>query len=157
MTKEQFITFKEDLKKAIEVVKLENKWQKEWWNCGFKTREDYDKANAERWKKCGELRNSIVCRFENVKWSYEERKYIPKGTTSPVPNAEAQSTHNAYYIAKHRLTDEEAVEYMKKSLAHTLVYRNYSDEDITKVANSWYKDIKEGILAAYEKLDVKSE
>ena len=157
MTKEQFITFKEDLKKAVEIVKLENKWNKAWWNCGFNNEEEYKVASAERWKKYDELRNSIVCRFENVKWSYKEHKYIPTGTTSPVPNAELQSTHNAYYIAKHRLTDEEAVEYIKKCLAHTLSYGDTCDEYLTIYAKSWYKKIKEGIIAAYEKLNVRNE
>lgn len=155
MTKEQFITFKEDLKKAIEVVKLENKWQKEWWNCGFKTKEDYETASAERWKKCGELRNSIVCRFENVKWSYEERKYIPTGTTSPVMSAEDYSTHQAYYIAKHQLNDEEAIEYLNKEYSKMKAYRGKTDAEID--SKYWYKKIKEGILARYENLDVKSE
>lgn len=157
MTKEQFITFKEDLKKAIEAVKLANKWSKQWWNCGFNSEEEYKTASDERWKKYNELRDSIVCRVDIVKWSFEEHKYIPTGRTNPVPNAEAQSTHNAYYIAKHRLTDEEAVEYIKKCLADTLAYRNYSDEGITKAANDWYKNIKEYILTYYENLDVKSE
>ena len=46
MTKEQFITFKEDLKKAVEIVKLENKWHKAWWNCGFNNEEEYKEQSA---------------------------------------------------------------------------------------------------------------
>ena len=155
MTKEQFITFKEDLKKSIEMVKLENKWSKQWWNCGFKTEDEYKAASAERWNKYNEIRNSIVCRVDNVKWSYEERKYIPTGQTSPVMSAEDYSTHQAYYIAKHQLNDEEAIEYLNKEYSKMKAYRGKTDAEID--SKYWYKKIKEGILARYENLDVKSE
>ena len=155
MTKEQFITFKEDLKKSIEMVKLENKWTKQWWNCGFKTEDEYKAANAERWNKYDEIRKSIVCRVDDVKWSFEEHKYIPTGQTSPAIGAEYYSTHQAYYIAKHQLNDEEAIEYLNKEYSKMKAYRGKTDAQID--AKYWYKKIKEGILACYENLDVKSE
>lgn len=157
MTKEQFITFKEDLKKAIEAVKLANKWKKKWWNCGFNTKEDYETASAERWKKYNELRDSIVCRVDDIGWSYEEHKWLSTGGTKPAFSANCPTVHQAYYIAKHQLTDEEAVEYLKKSLSHQKDYRGVSNEELEKDAKFWLKHHKEGLISLYENLDVKSE
>lgn len=157
MTKEQFITFKEDLKKAIEIVKLRDKWEKEWWNCGFKTKEDYEVASAERWKKHNEIRKAIVCRVDETKWSWEERKYVPSGRTRPAIFADGSAVHQAYYIVKHRLNDDEAVEYLKKALGHMKCYRGSSEEELEKSAKFWLEEHKNRIITLYESLDVKKE
>lgn len=154
MTKEQFITFKEDLKKAIELVKLENKWHKAWWNCGFKSEEEYKTASDERWKKHDEIKKTIIGRIDVLKYDWNEHKTIPTGETRPAIDAESSSVHEAYYIVKHRLNDEEAVEYLKNSLSRQKCYRCYSSKELEDSAKFWLNKYKEGIIAVYENLDV---
>ena len=66
MTKEQFIKFKEDFKKGVEVIKLQNKFVKNWKNAGFSSEEEYRNAESEAYKKIEELESNMI---KFGKWS----------------------------------------------------------------------------------------
>lgn len=94
MTKEQYLIFKSDLKKAIEVVKLGNKHRRAYWNDGFETKADQDAA---------------------IKEDFEKRQEIRK-TMSVDLDASNYLVHWAYYCAKHQLTDEEIKTYVEQEV-----------------------------------------
>lgn len=153
MTKEQFITFKEDLKKAIEIVKLENKYsRKVWYNYGFKTKDDFDKAVENCNKQIKELKDSIICRLNERRYDYDQRKYVNTGNTYPGIIAEDSSIHEAYYIAKHRLSEDEAIEYVTKCIKNYRLYREWDEKYVVDFAKRCYNNTIKSVLAKYEEI-----
>lgn len=120
MTKEQFIKFKEDFKKGVEVVKLQNKFVKNWKNAGYSSEEEYRKAELEAYKKIDYLRSDMI------KYGSEIYKHSIF--------CDDCFTHWAYYCAKHQLNSEEIKNYidsefnkMKECNRLNLIYnRSYS-------------------------------
>ena len=97
MTKEQFNKFKEDFKGGVEVVKLQNKFVKNWKNAGFSSEDEYNKAKSEAYKKIEELESNMIKFCKHYKHSL---------------CCDSAYTHWAYYCAKHRLNSEEIKNYV---------------------------------------------
>lgn len=97
MDKKQFLQFKSDLKDAIEVTKLDNKYDKKWWNLGFSSEEEFKKVYDEDRNKAKEIES-----------------HLPKNERGHVLIWGSQrELHWAYYSAKHRLDEQQREEYVK--------------------------------------------
>ena len=129
MNKEQFFTFKSDLKKGIQVVRNDKAHGKMYYNDGFETQEDQDAAIEAKKKQNAELIESMSIKI----WC-----------DSPL-------THWAYYIAKHQLDEEQALLYIEKVLnemsRQTSTKWLYSDSP-----SHIYKSNIKPLLDAYGKL-----
>lgn len=135
MTKEQFTQFKQDLKNDIEVARLYNKYNKAWWNTGFKSEEDYNKSYEDDKIKINELYSKMT-KNDNGKYRLIFCSFV--------------YTHAAYYCAKHQL--------------HGIEINNYCEEIFNSMKeekrNAWpfYGELQrfinqvDKILEAYEKV-----
>lgn len=136
MTKEQYIKFKEDLKKDIEIVRINKKYNKAWWNVGFKSEDEYNKSYEDDKIKIDELWKSLLKHTDRNKW--------------PIISCYNSYTHVAYYCAKHRLQGIDINNYCKKIFNSMKEDKRnawpfYGDE------NQFINQVNQ-ILEAYEKI-----
>lgn len=128
MTKEQYIKFKEDLKKDIEITRILKKYNKAWWNANFKSEDEYNKSYEADKLKTDELRSTMSKKID----------------------CEDVLTHTAYYCAKHRLQGIDINNHCKEIFNSMKEYKRiawpfYGDENrfISRV---------DKILEEYEKI-----
>lgn len=142
MTKEQYLIFKSDLKASIASIKaISKKFNKDYHNAGFNTPEEFAAANRAAMAKSLELDKSIQVRKKT--WSGDK----------PVIDASEQTTHLAYYCAKHQLHRLEIEQYIKDEFKK--MRPPYNPGDI-----NWFYEYKQKylirdvweILNAYEKV-----
>ena len=130
MTKEQYLLFKEDLKKAIEVTKLNKKHRKAYWNDGFETKEAQEAAIIARGAKMCEIEETMTKKIDDG--------YL---------------THLAYYCAKHQLTDEEIKTYVEQEVRK----RKNIDEWSIDYAIKKYPEYIKNYFSLYEKIVCDNE
>ena len=130
MDKKQFIQFKKDLKNDIEITRIYNSDSKQWWNQGFKTKEDYDKS----W----ELKKETIRTLES-EMSKKENGWL-------IISYPGFSENLAYYSAKHQLTQPEREEYVKNMFEK--MRENKRNE---YSVNHYFKQV-EKIISEYEKI-----
>lgn len=129
MNKEQFFTFKSDLKKGMQIVRNFKMHRKAYYNDGFETKEDQDAALEAKRKENAEIKESMSIKIL---------------CDSPL-------THWAYYIAKHQLDEEQALLYIEK--VHKEMGRQTSTMWLCDGSPSYiYKWNIKPLLDAYEKL-----
>lgn len=116
MTKEQFFTFKSDMKKGMRIQKLFNSHRKAYWNEGFATEEDQKKAINKDMDEIISIKETIGLRKHKQKWVTENNgwkgHYEDSDETYPIVLGAHPKDHWAYYIAKHQLNKEQAIEYI---------------------------------------------
>ena len=98
MTKEQYLIFKSDLKKAIEIEKLRKRYRKAYWNNGFETAAAQENAIRENNERVKELTIRICASDYIVHW--------------------------AYYCAKHQLTDVQIDIYVCQEMSKMKSFKN---------------------------------
>lgn len=130
MTKEQYLLFKEDLKKAIEVTKLNKKHRKAYWNDGFETKEAQEAAIIARGAKMREIEETMTNKIDDG--------YL---------------THLAYYCVKHQLTDDEIKTYVEQEVKK----RKNIDEWSIDYAIKKYPEYIKNYFSLYEKIVCDNE
>ena len=124
MTKEQYLIFKSDLKKAIEIEKLRKRYRKVYWNNGFETQEAQENAIKENNEKVKDLTIKICASDYIVHW--------------------------AYYCAKHQLTDVQIDIYLTQEMNKMKSFKN--DTWLFEYCLRTYPDRIKSILSDYEKV-----
>jgi len=105
MTKEQYLVFKNDLKTSIEAIKaIPNRLYKTKHH-GFATKEEFNNAWEEAFKRRDEL-------LEQIK----VKEVLYGGTVVPVISASSCCTHFAYYCTKHQLKNDEIEKYLRQEI-----------------------------------------
>ena len=150
MTKEQFFTFKSDMKAGMRIIKLRNTHRKAYWNDGFETQEAQDEAVKKVREEIESLKSTIANRIPEKKWDNSVRKWVETKDTTAVVLGNLPEEHWAYYCAKHRLDENQSIEYiqtqlnnLKEQTRNTLMYYNASAV--------YAKDVKP-ILDKYEEI-----
>lgn len=158
MTKEQFFTFKEDLKKAIEARKLFKKssssrvWYN-WTNPKFNSEEELKKYKDDNYAKVKSIEDTIIARQNLVWWNPRIREYESIDETRPLIYGGSNEVHMAYYIAKHRLDNEDdAKKYMLKQYKEMIYYREWDDASLRYKINRIYEHSTKKILSKYEEI-----
>lgn len=105
MTKEQFFAFKNDMKIGMSIAKLEKAHVKAYWNDGFDSQQEQGVAIQKCHDRISELKN---------------------GLKSDRILGELPQHHWAYYIAKHRLDQEQSVAYVGEMLGKMSEDKFYS-------------------------------
>lgn len=116
MTKEQFFTFKSDMKAGMRIIKLGNTHTKAYWNDGFETQDAQDEAIKKVNEEIESLRASIVNSIPEKRWDSNTRKYVETGKTIGVVLGRNVYEHWAYYCAKHRLDENQSIEYIQTQM-----------------------------------------
>lgn len=117
MNKQNFLTFKEDLKKSIEIVKISKRHNKAWWNDGFTSKEAQQEAIDKE--------KDLIKEIEAT---------MPRGYHY---GAEHPTYHMAYYIAKHQIDDEqERIEYVRENL-HKMMHFTSEGQPFTSQSEYW--------------------
>ena len=131
MNKEQFYTFKSDMKNGMLITKISKKHSKAYYNDGFETQEDQDAAIKKDSEKIQELKNAIKLQNRWGAWVLGDMVHH----------------HWAYYCAKHRLDENQSLEYVTKMYEHMRPEnRGWYN------AKSMYDNCVKPILDAYEKI-----
>ena len=124
MTKEQYLIFKSDLKKAIEIEKLRKRYRKAYWNNGFETAAAQENAIRENNERVKELTIRICASDYVVHW--------------------------AYYCAKHQFTDDQINVYVCQEMSKMKSLKN--DTWLFDYCLKTYPDNVKSILSNYEKI-----
>jgi len=141
MTKEQYLVFKSDLKATVEIARLlSKKFNKEYYNAGYKTLEEFNAAYNEASKKSVEIERTI---------KVKEKGY--GGSLFPVIKAHEQATHLAYYCAKHQLSEAEMDEYLQNEIRKMRYDYEVSEAEYNRMVFYMKKRVMV-ILDAYEKV-----
>ena len=124
MTKEQYLIFNSDLKKAIEIEKLRKRYRKAYWNNGFETAAAQENAIRENNERVKELTIRICASDYVVHW--------------------------AYYCAKHQLADDQINVYVCQEMSKMKSLKN--DTWLFDYCLKTYPDNVKSILSEYEKI-----
>ena len=124
MTKEQYLIFKSDLKKAIEIEKFRKRYRKAYWNNGFETAAAQENAIRENNEKVKELTIRICASDYVVHW--------------------------AYYCAKHQLADYQIDIYVAQEMSKIKSLKN--DTWLFDYRLGKYSEIVKSVLSNYEKI-----
>ena len=124
MTKEQYLIFNSDLKKAIEIEKLRKRYRKAYWNNGFETAAAQENAIRENNERVKELTIRICASDYVVHW--------------------------AYYCAKHQLEDDQINVYVCQEMSKMKSLKN--DTWLFDYCLKTYPDNVKSILSEYEKI-----
>lgn len=156
MTKEQFFTFKSDMKKGMRIQKLSNSHRKAYWNEGFATEEDQKKAINKDVDEITSIKETIALRKNKQKWVREDNgwkgHYEDTDETYPIILGETPEDHWAYYIAKHKLEGEDAISYISGELEKlTDRKKNWYDYP-TRTADKVFEKYVKPTLDEYEKI-----
>lgn len=135
MTKEQFLTFKSDMKKGMSIVRLQKRHSKAYYNDGFETPEDQAAAIDKEHMEVMELSKGIILKNDRG-WSCIMGYYPHE--------------HWTYYCAKHRLDENQIMEYLKTELDH-MKWEKQSLLWYISPQRVYEKEVKP-ILDAYEKI-----
>ena len=148
MTKEQFFTFKSDMKAGMRIIKLRNTHRKAYWNDGFETQEAQDEAVKKVREEIESLKSTIANRIPEKKWDNSVRKWVETKDTIAVVLGNLPEEHWAYYCAKHRLDENQSIEYIKTQISHLKeqTINIYFDKS---ASGFWEKNVKP-ILDKYE-------
>ena len=127
MTKEQYLIFKSDLKKAIEIEKLRKRYRKVYWNNGFETEQAQENAIKENNEKVRNLTVKICASDYVVHW--------------------------AYYCAKHQLTDDQINVYVCQEMSKMSKIKSFKNDTwLFEYCLKTYPDNIKEILSKYEKV-----
>ena len=126
MTKEQYLIFKSDLKKAIEIEKLRKRYRKAYWNNGFETAAAQENAIRENNERVKELTMRICASDYFVHW--------------------------AYYCAKHQLVDDQIDLYVAQEMSKMKFFKNKDNTWLFDYRLGKYSEIVKSVLSEYEKI-----
>ena len=126
MTKEQYLIFKSDLKKAIEIEKLRKRYRKAYWNNGFETAAAQENAIRENNERVKELTIRICASDYVVHW--------------------------AYYCAKHQLADDQIDLYVAQEMSKMKFFKNKDNTWLFDYRLGKYSEIVKSVLSEYEKI-----
>lgn len=155
MTKEQFFTFKSDMKKGMRIQKLSNSHRKAYWNEGFATEEDQKKAINKDVDEITSIKETIALRKHKQKWVSEggwKGHYEDSDETYPIVLGENPESHWAYYIAKHKLEGEDAISYISGELERLTDRKKEWYAYPTRTADKVFEQYVKPTLDEYEKI-----
>ena len=124
MTKEQYLIFKSDLKKAIEIEKLRKRYRKAYWNNGFETAAAQENAIRENNERVKDLTIKICASDYIVHW--------------------------AYYCAKHQLVDDQIDLYVAQEMSKMKFFKNKDNTWLFDYRLGKYSEIVKSVLSEYE-------
>lgn len=142
MTKEQFFTFKSDMKAGMRIIKLRNTHRKAYWNDGFETQEAQDEAVKKVREEIESLKSTIVNRIPEKKWDNSVRKWVETKDTIEVVLGGNVYEHWAYYCAKHRLDENQSIEYIQAQMNNLKEQTKNTYFAYTSVSAIWEKYVK---------------
>lgn len=157
MTKEQFFTFKSDMKKGMRIQKLSNSHRKAYWNEGFATKEDQKKAINKDVDEITSIKETIALRKHKQKWVsegdwYWKGHYEDTDETYPIVLGESPNSHWTYYIAKHKLEGEDIISYISGELNRLTDRKKEWYTYPTITADKVFEKYVKPILDEYEKI-----